>query len=312
MTISLPRYGTTDQWSSRNITIATTPLLSHLRLDPIVASFRLFAQNNYESRLQPSSVTMQLLPGIFYLQEETEIAVSVVLSDGRRLLLTDPNEIVLTSSNSSVVSVNKNKITGVNEGVVTLNVEWVVCVEMVMNKSIKVSVEFDQFRPFFSPNTDNATLPEDSPFGLLITTVEAIDEDVVDIHTDDVQYDIKNDPYNGLFVVERDTGAVRLNGILNRELNDSYIIEIEATDSVQRRQRQCFERQATASPPQPPTTAPADSLSGSGSASASGNRVDTDSGSGDTTDPPSASDNVTCSPVSPISVFTVSYLNTLP
>lgn len=241
------------------------------------------------------------MPGLFYLQEETEVTVSVVLSDGRRLLLTDPNEISLESSNSSIVSVSGNKIIGVSEGVIELNVTWIGCSGPLMTHFVTVSVEFDQFRPFFSPDYGNTTVPEDTPVGSTIAILEATDEDVINIHNDDIQYNIKDDPYNGLFVVDEELGSVRLTRLLDRERLDVYVIEVEATDAVQRRQRECL--QQPAAPTQGPTSPPPAGVSGSGLMDVSGSGDDAPPA------PPTTApaDNTTCPPVSPVSVFTVSY-----
>ena len=98
------------------------PPLGYIRLDPIVASFRLFATTSYQSRLIPNDISLEILSGLFYLEQETEVTISVVLDDGRRLLITDPNEIHIISSNTSIVAVDGNKIIGKNEGHVTLTV----------------------------------------------------------------------------------------------------------------------------------------------------------------------------------------------
>ena len=245
-----------------------------------------------------------MLPGLFYLQEETEVTVSVVLSDGRRLLLTDPNEILIESSNSSIVSVSGNKIVGVSEGVVDLNVTWVGCSGPLMTEFITVSVEFDQFRPFFSPDSGNITVSENTPIGSTIAILEAIDEDVINIHNDDIQYSIRDDPYDGLFTVDVTLGSVKLTRALDRETNDTYVITVEATDAVQRRQRECLQQPPTQPAPTDPSTTTPPLASGSGSGDGLG------SGDDPTTPPTAATPgpvvNTTCPPVSPISVFTVS------
>ena len=300
-TIFLNQYGSSIEWDSKNVSVLSETPLGHLRFDPIVASVRLFVTNNVQSRVEPSNVTLELLPALFYLQQETEVTVSVVLADGRRLLITDPNEIHLVSSNASVANVSSNKIIGQNEGRIDLNVSWVVCSETLMWKVIEVYVIVDRYRPVFVPNHANTSVPEDSPIGFTITTVEAMDEDA----KNDIQYNIKDDPYNGLFVIDPITGVITLNGPLDREFRGVYTLLIEATDSIQRQRLECFQ-QSTLKKRETP-------LSGSGDidASASGSDADT-SGSGVPVTPPTTPpttpppDNVTCIPVNP-SVFNVSY-----
>ena len=281
-------------WDSSNITVEDRTPLGYIRLDPIVASFRLFATTSYQSRLVPNDISLEILSGLFYLEQETEVTISVVLDDGRRLLITDPNEIHIVSSNTSIVAVDGNKIIGKNEGHVTLTVDWVVCSDVLITEEIDLIVEIDRFRPVFNPDYGNTTVPEDSPVGFVLTTVEATDEDAIDIHTD-IRYNIQNDPYNGLFVVDEVTGVVYLNGPLDRELQDVYEIIIEATDSVQRQQLNCIPSTVlptTVSPTKPPTA------SGSGLESSS-------SGSGEEKPTPG---NTTCPLVDPISIFRVSWV----
>ena len=192
---------------------------------------------------------------------------------------------------------------GVSEGVVDLNVTWVGCSGPLMTEFITVSVEFDQFRPYFSPDSGNVSVSENTPVGSTIAILEAIDEDVINIHTDDIQYSIRDDPYNGLFEVDETLGSVKLTRSLDREANDTYVIEVEATDAVQRQQRECLQQPPTQPPTTPGTATPPPSL-----ASGSGSGAELGSGDDATTPPPTPGPvgNTTCPPVSPVSVFTVS------
>ena len=271
-----------------------TPL-GHIRLDPIVASFRLFATTNYQSRLIPNDISLEILSGLFYLEQETEVTISVVLDDGRRLLITNPNEIQIISSNTSIVAVDGNKVIGKSEGHVTLTVNWVVCSNVLITEEVDLIVEIDRFRPVFNPDSGNATVPEDSPVGFVLTTVTATDEDAIDIHTD-IRYNIQNDPYNGLFVVDDVSGVVYLNGPLDRELQDVYEIIIEATDSVQRQQLDCVPSTVLPTTVSPTTKPP----------TASGSGLDSISGSGEEKPTPG---NTTCPLVDPISTFRVSWMD---
>lgn len=188
---------------------------------------------------------MDVLPGLFFIGEETEVTVSVILSDGRRHLITNPNEIVITTSNASIVSVRDNFITAVSSGVASLNVSWVSCSSYIISTLLEVEVQFDQNIPIFEPTTGQATVLEDSAIGHTITTVQATDRDE-SIHAD-VEYGIVNDIYDRLFLVNELTGEVTLNGPLDREVLDRYVLHIEATDRQQRQKRQCSD--ATTSPP---------------------------------------------------------------
>ena len=200
------------------------------------------------SRLTPTPVSLTLLDSLFYLDEDREVTVSVVLSDGRRLLITDPTEIHLHSSNISVVTVTNNYVRALNEGVAYLNVSWVVCNEMILWRVIEVSVAIDRYRPTFIPNTGNVTVPENSPIGYSITTVQAIDEGAIGIHND-VQYSLQDGLVSEIFAVDQITGEVTLIAPLDRELEDQYVLVIEATDQVQRNALEmCMEEIATETP----------------------------------------------------------------
>lgn len=289
-----------------------TPL-TYIRLDPIVASVRLLASNNIQSRLTPNTVSLELLPSLFYTEEETEIAVSVVLSDGRRLLITDPSEISLNSSNTSVISTRLNTISGINEGVADVTVSWVVCGRVLASHVISVSVEIDQGRPMFIPDNGNASIPEDSSVGSIITRVTAIDEDVINAQTNDIQYSLRgSDPYNGLFTINRYTGDVILNGLLDRESVNNYTLLIDATDSVQRRELANCQRQqgGGGGTTTPPTMSPDISGSGSGASGSGsdGNMVTTP------TDPPPCTTTVNFFTVSwgyryKLGTFTCMFIN---
>ena len=253
----------------------------------MVASLRLVVTSNPDSRLTPNTVSMEILPGIFYLLEQTEVTISVILSDGHRLLIENPNEIVLESSNTSVVTVDGNYVIAHAVGVINLNVSWVVCGEILLTKTVEVVVSFDQYRPIFNPVRGNATVPEDTAAGFLIYTVLATDQDSIDVHSDDIRYNIKDDPYIGLFVIDEESGEITLNGKLDRESVEIYELEIEATDRVQRNQLECIENLNT-------QTESPDGTIGSGS------------GAVDVLEPEIPVGNISCPPVSPISVFTVS------
>ena len=311
-TVELPRLGG-EPWDRVEVEVASnSSSLTPVKLDPIVASLRLTAENP-SSHLTTGTVRIEILPGLFFAGEETEVTVSVILSDGRRLLITDPNEINIKSSNNSIVSVrSENIIVAENSGMATLNVSWVVCGETLANALVDLVVQFDENRPFFEPDEGNATVPEDSEIGHSITQVQAMDDDVEDvsgIHAE-VRYNIRNDPYNGLFVVNPVTGVVTLNGPLDRETKDQYTLLIEATDRQQRQLLECLANMAntTTTTTTPTSVAPTTSNETVTEEDASGSGSDRLT---PTTEPPSSTppdNNTVCDPVGAISVFTVSCL----
>lgn len=202
-------------------------------IDPILSSLRVSVEEGEGSRLLYGSAKLELLSKLFFFQETAQLTASAILSDGRRVVI-NPSELNVSSSNISIVSVEGNKITAQGDGVATLNVTWSVCPPAVA--SVEVEVEFDSHIPLFTTDTQRAEVPEDSEIGYSITTVIALDRDFEkEPSRSDVEYRVMQpDPLNGLFGVDAITGEVFLNGLLDREITESYELIIEATDRQQR------------------------------------------------------------------------------
>ncbi len=264
-----------------------------LKIDPILASLRLTATGEQaNSRLDSTEVSLELISGLFFFQERTEVTVSVILSNGRRIVISDPSEIVLQSSNTSILSVSNNFVVAEGVGVAELNVSWVNCEMILASGSIEISVEFNEHRPTFANDTQAAGIIENAPLGAFITSVFADDLDFVrsDFSRRDTEYRFMDEAstHGGLFVLDQFTGVVSLNGPLDRETLDTYQIFIEATDRAQRQTEQEI-------------VVPNNGVSGSGSGSNSG------SGSilmPDETSPPSVVPSP--QPADPADVITVS------
>ena len=319
MSYDITLYQSESLLANDNFKLESDPV-NPIRLDAVVASLRLEVSEPPTSRIEPGLVTMELLSGLFYFQEEIEVALSVVLSDGRRLIIIDPGEILIISSNNSIVSVDNNVVIAQSIGDVVLNVSWVVCGEVLLSQDVSIEVRFDQFQPIFDPASGSVIVSEDRPIGTVITQVEAVDQDNLNVHAG-VQYTIKDDPYDGLFLVDLTTGKVTLNFQLDREVQENYQLLIEATDQFQRQQLMCVNPEPTTAPTSvtTPTTAATSSTTpmttptpidiGSGS----GIRLDDDRLLPETeepnttatppTDPPM---DQSCPEVAPISVFNVS------
>ena len=247
-------------------------------IDPIVAALRLRDDPNNppESRLGQTGVILEVLSGLFYLQERAEVTVSAVLQNGRRIVVTDPAELDIQSSNMSIVSVDGNFIVAEDVGVVNLNVSWRVCGMVLSRRIIEVTVAFAQNRPVFDNNTQVAQVIENAPVGTLITTVEAVDIDFANSNArPDTEYRFADESHShgGLFELDEITGQLTLNGRLDRETLDRYVIIIEATDRNQ--------RQAEQAALQRPTSAPKRGLCPGGSGAGSGDSSGFVSGSGD-------------------------------
>lgn len=244
--VVLPIYTAGSEQSSlhnQTVVITDTSVDVH-RLDPIVATLRLRLNSMPGSRLEQGSMTLEVLQGILFVQEEAIVTASIVLKDGRRSLITDPTELYVTTSNSSIVSVTGNTLVGVSEGEAVVNVTWmnVACGVGILSTEVMVTVEDDRSRPTFVPTSQTATVPEDSPIGHKVATVSAVVQDdigSVEDQTTDIQYRFQNGfDFDGLFSLNPTSGEIVLNGQLDRETTDSYILLIEATNSAQRRAEQ--------------------------------------------------------------------------
>ena len=204
------------------------------KLDPVVNTLRLGLDSIPDSRLEPGPVTMEVVQGSLFVQEEAIVTASALLDDGRRLVINDASELVVTTSNSSVVSVSGTTVVAEDVGVAYINVSWTVCGSVLGSETIEIEVGLDLSQPVFVPDTQAAEVPEDSPIGHLITTVRATTE--AGDEAEDVQYRFQNGiNYNGLFLLDQTTGEVTLNGPLDRETVDSYVLLVEATNQAQRR-----------------------------------------------------------------------------
>ena len=212
-------------------------------IDPVVAALRLREDPNNppESRLGQTGVIFEVLSGLFYLQERAEVTVSAVLENGRRIVIDDPTELDIRSSSDSIVSVDGNFVVAEEVGVVNLNVSWVVCGRVLGRRIIEIAVAFAQNRPIFENDTQVADVIESAEIGTIITRVYAVDFDFANSNArPDTEYRFANeaDSHGGLFELDEITGELRLNGPLDRETRDRYVIVIEATDRDQRQAEQ--------------------------------------------------------------------------
>lgn len=220
-----------------------------MRIDPILASLRLGLNNDQAaSRLGETLVTIEILSGLFFSGERAEVTMSVILMNGRRIVIRDPSEILLQSSNSSILDVDENFVIARGVGVTELNVTWVVCGAILGRSTIEVTVEFNENRPIFANNPQTNQIIENSPLGMSIATVFANDLDFVNAPPStrrDTEYRFLNQSFThgGLFVLDKITGEIALNGPLDREMRDSYELQIEATDRAQRQAEQLQQQQ---------------------------------------------------------------------
>ena len=217
---------------SESITISEASPLSVVQLDAIVAILRLNLNSAPPTRLRPGQFSLEVLSELTFFRETVEVTASAVLDDGRRVVITNPNELVIETSNSSVVFVDRNYIVAEDMGTAELMVSWITCGSAIATHTVTVTVNLDQFRPIFNPEIQQGSVPENSPGGHLITTVEASDQD----SAGDIQYRFQDASYSygGLFTLDPISGRITVGGQLDREVQDSYIIVIEATDRQQR------------------------------------------------------------------------------
>ena len=237
-------FNANDLTATQTVTVSPSQPLSILKIDPIVASIRLSTITSPDIKTSPNYISLEILPGIYYLEERTEVSLSAVLSDGRRMLITNPNEIQITSSDKTVAIVDDtNGVVGKKVGSTRLTISWIVCGKVLAMETINVDVSFDQHRPEFTPTQGNVTVPEDASVGYLVYTVQATDQDFQDVHTDDIKYKIVDD-FNGKFSINEDSGEITITSDLDRESVSLYMVQIQATDQVQRDQLECQQEEA--------------------------------------------------------------------
>ncbi len=214
-----------------------------MRIDPFLASIRLSPDNNQAARVGETQVSLEILSGLFFSGETTEVAVSAVLDNGRRFVITDPDELTLQSSDESILAVQGNSVVAVGVGTAQVTVTWRVCDTILGTSSINVTVDFSENRPVFEERLQAVIVVEGSPLGTSITTVFADD---LDFSNDtapsrrDTEYRFKDltPTLSGLFALDKTTGVISLRGPLDRESRDTYIFQIEATDRAQRQAEQ--------------------------------------------------------------------------
>ncbi len=231
-----------------------------MMLDPLVGSLRLSVVSELpEDRFAISDVSAQILSVLSYDQERAEITASVILQDGRRVVIADPSLLQIQSSNESIVRVENNYIVANQTGSVYLDVIFIPCGRQIANRRIEVTVQIDQHRPMFLTDELEASIIENSVVGSMVTTVTARDNDFAEGEQTDTEYRIRDDPFDGLWVIDTITGEITLNGPIDREDIDRYELIVEATDRLQ--------RQAEVSSRTDPNTV---CVGGSGSGSGSG------------------------------------------
>ena len=206
--------------------------------DAIVSFLQVFVEQPSSLRYEPSVVRLQVTPGLFFARAMVNITVSAVLDDGSRLLLTDPAELRITSKNESIIRVENLTLIAMSAGCGELIViEWIVCDQVLFKRTAFVTVAFDFDRPTFTSTEGNTSVPEDYPVGEILYTVTAIDRDALDDQTvhANIEYALQiGSDHDGLFSIDKITGNIILNRALDREMQDRYVVSVEATDARQR------------------------------------------------------------------------------
>lgn len=211
-----------------------------MKIDPILASLRLDPTSiQAASTLGETEISLEILSGLFFFEERSEVTVSVILENGHRFAITDPSEIQLQSSDSAILMVDSNYVVARGVGTAELNVTWITCGMILGTSTIEITVEFNDHRPIFVNNPQIAQIVENSPLDAPVATVSANDLDFAN-NTNSARRDTEyrfadgSSTHDGLFVLDKTTGVITLNGPLDREARDSYVIQVEATDRAQR------------------------------------------------------------------------------
>ena len=223
--------------ASRSIEV-NSDIVEIYDFDTIVSFLQVFVQQPSTARYEPSVVRLEVTPGLFFARARVNVTVSAVLDDGSRLLLTDPAELKIVSQNESIVQVENITLVAISPGSGELiTIQWVVCDRVLASSNAFVTVAFDFDRPTFTPSDGNASVPEDHPVGESLYTVTAVDRDAQDEQTvhANIEYALETgSDYNGLFSIDRITGDIILTRSLDREMQDRYVVFVEATDARQR------------------------------------------------------------------------------
>ena len=224
------------------------------QFDAIVSFLQLSVQQASTMRFEPSVLRLQVIPGLFFKNARVNITVTAILEDGSRLLLTNPSVLNIISLNESVITVEGLTLVAQSPGRGELiQVEWVVCGEILANTTAEVIVAFDTDQPTFLNATDVISISENQHSGEVIYTVTAIDNDATIEHSmvvhADIEYNLQiGSDYDGLFSVNKNTGEILLTRPLDRETRDSYVVVVLATDARQRmiidqmEQDRCYSR----------------------------------------------------------------------
>lgn len=223
-----------------NITV-TENVVNIRKLDPIIASLRLsLSSDRADNRLETTEVSLQVRPSLFFTQERAEVTASVILNDGRRVVIDDSNLLKIQSSNDSIVRVEDNFIIAEEMGTINLMVSFVVCGRQLASSIVEVTVDIDQNRPTFADDSQDAEIVENSPMGTLVTTVRAVDLDFAANEETDTEYRFRDEASSSdrLWTINPITGEIYLNGPIDRETRDSYELIVEATDRSQRQAEQ--------------------------------------------------------------------------
>ena len=224
---------------SRSIEVeANNASIGILRFESIVSFLQVSIQQPSTMRLEPTVLRLRVTPGLFFARARVNITVTAVLEDGSRLLLTDPSEINVVSLNETVITVEGLTLVAQSPGSGKLiQVEWIVCGNILANSTAEVSVTFDFDRPTFPNKTDMVSLSEDHRSGVVIYTVTAVDSDAAtdqSVHAD-IEYALQTgSDYDGLLSIDKFTGEILLTSSLDRETRDSYVVVVMATDARQR------------------------------------------------------------------------------
>ena len=89
---------------------------------------------------------------------------------------------------------------------------------------------FNDFEPVFLQPSYNSTVIENSPSGLVIQRVQAVDDDLVDYFQ--ITYSIIEGNEAGLFAIDPVRGEVRVNGAIDREIAMEYTLLVQAQNPI--------------------------------------------------------------------------------
>ena len=232
-----------QRFDSVPIVVTSTPV-DAIKLDVQIRG-AIIIESEYTTPRPPLSSQTVFLTAqreLFFQGKIADVSIAALFGDGARMLVSR-SEVIIESLNNSVVDVRESsdgaQVIAVDSGRGEfVNATWTTCNTTIAVGLGLVDVAINVNKPVFVEERYEKELPEDSPIGTTIATVQAKDADSGGAIHSDVQYRIVSGNDEKKFEISPSTGVVRTIASLDRETTDEYVLVIEATDQAQRDEEQ--------------------------------------------------------------------------